>query len=331
MKPASKQIDPKLESILKDNPFRVSGLLRTWKRELSRLRVGERGPCDLDFEFVLKDDAEFLRADQSSKRRGLRKTVYTNVLPQPMTGHPNAPVWLLLLNPGFKAKDYYDHVNVSSKMRQCIIKNGDGRYSDLSFDNPGSEEVSKLEKRQKLLLSNLRLKKWPAPFYLLDESFKTGTERSGGGFRWWRRHLGLESGNGFFERDPDGQSPDIVGRCLFVLEAFPYHSVTFPVGMVKEWSNRQTAYFKFWKRLVKYGFAHREVVIRAQGIRQGALGQLLEFAGLKPSGENVHFFRNVRNVSLSPGNIQCHEQSPKRIQEAINNVLDHLGKTKASC
>lgn len=324
MKPASKQIDPELESILRDNPFRDPGLLTTWKRELSRLRVGERGPRDLDFEFVLKDDAEFLRAVHPPKRRRSGKTVCTNVLPQPMTGHPNAPVWLLLLNPGFCAKDCYDHINVSSKMRQCIVKTGEGRYSDLSFDKPGPEEAAKLEKRQKLILSNLRADKCPAPFYLLDESFKTGAERSGDGFRWWSRNLGLESGKGFFGQDADGHSPDIVGRCLFVLEAFPYHSVTFPIGMVKKWSNRQTAYFKFWKCLVEYGFAHREVVIRAQGNGRGALGKLLEFAGLNPSGKNIHFCRNVRNVSFSSGNIE----SPERIRKAIHNVLDHLWKTK---
>ena len=305
-------IDHELQKILKDNPFGKANVQREWAGELSNLRKCESGPCDLSFDFVLDDDKDFIR------EAGLVKPVRAKVLPQPWTGHPQAPVWFLLLNPGFCAKDYYDHLNVSETMRKCIMQSG--QYTSQSFELSDAERDRKLEERQDLILSNLRLDSWPAPFYLLDDSFKTGEDGSDG-YSWWFRHLSLKGGDNSFFSNPaiDKTSwADTVGRCLFVLEAFPYHSSTFPGNMIPKWVENETDYFKFWKRLIQYGLKNgKEIVVRARKGEDGSLRRLLEGTGIDLAKDNVHYVKNVRNVSFTAGNITDYES----VQTAISTML----------
>ena len=316
----SQPIDNNLENILKDNPFLASGLLDSWERKLEKLRNRQCAPCDLDFDFVLDDDKEFLESTAKGKKQSVLSKLRTKLLPQPMVGHPQAPVWILLLNPGFGEKDYYDHVSVSEKTRRCLMVNAPESYSDKSFDPTGVMSEEKLVQRQELMLSSLRCQTWPAPFYILDKAFKTGSAEVDDGWHWWSKRLRLGKGtNSFFPQNfcKTGEEANAVGRSLFVLEAFPYHSKTFPTGMVEKWAKQGTAYFKFWKRLVKYGLKHKEIIIRAQRQQRGALVSLLDQAGLNALGANVHFVNSVRNVSFTQGNVENHGL----ILDAINNVL----------
>ena len=325
MTKASHPIDPDLENILKDNPFRDPMLMASWEKELSRLREGERGPCDLDYEFVLEDDREFLNTPHGRKKELFGKSICTNVLPQPMTGHPQAPIWILLLNPGFCAKDYYDHINVSEKMRRCIVKTGGGEYTDQSFDKPGPEAKRKLEKRQNLILSDLRAENWPSPFYILDESFETSPEDIADGWHWWRKRLRIgKRENSFFPPEfcKNGEEANAVGRCLFVLEAFPYHSGNFPQNIVKPWRERQTKYFQFWKRLVQYGLTHKKtIVIRASDVGRGALGELLAKADIDLEKQDALFFKNTQQVYFTPANFLDRTPIDKAIEKTLQQRL----------
>ena len=308
-------VDPELKEILKHNPFGKDDVQKEWACKLRALRKGERGPCNLDFDFVLADDKKFILDAR------LVKQVRSMVLPQPWTGHPQAPVWLLLLNPGFCLKDFYDHINVSKKMRECIVRTGS--YTSQSFDSSGAE--TKLENRQGLILSNLRFDSWPAPFYFLDDSFKTGNDGAVG-HSWWFRHLSLKGGSNSFFSDLANNEvswAETIGRCLFVLEAFPYHSSTFPGNMIRKWVKAETNSFNFWKRLVQYGLTHKkEIVVRATGEGCGSLGNLLKEAEINLASPEVnakvHYVNNTRNISFTAGNI---EDSDDSVKTAISTAL----------
>ena len=243
-----------------------------------------------------------------------------------MVGHPRAPVWILLLNPGFGEKDYYDHVSVSGKMRRCLMANEPENYSNESFDPQGSNPKEKLAKRQELMLSSLRCQTWPAPFYILDKNFKNCEEEDiNDGWHWWWKRLRLGENNntfflpGFCEK---GEEANVVGRCLFALEAFPYHSSSFPQNIVTLWCERQTKYFQFWKNLVQYGLTHEKIIIiRAPDSGRGALGKLLAKAGIDSNGKNVFFFRNFQQVYFTPNNISNRKNASEEIKAAIQMAL----------
>ena len=303
-------IDSALKNILKDNPFLEPGLLDSWKRELEKLRNRDCAPCDLDIDFVLEDDKEFLKSTAKGKTNPFWNRFRTKLLPQPMVGHPQAPVWILLLNPGFGEKDYYDHVSVSEKMRRCLMVTAPEKYSDKSFDLNELLSEEKLAQRQELMLSSLRCQTWPAPFYILDKAFKTGSAEVDDGWHWWRKRLRLGKGtNSFFPQNfcNNGEEANALGRCLFVLEAFPYHSKTFPQDIVTPWCERKTKYFLFWKRLVQYGLTHKKtIVIRAPGRGRGALGELLDKANIHFEEKDVLFFKNSQQVYFTPENFSDH-------------------------
>lgn len=97
--------------------------------------------------FVLCEDRESLRAcahfpDDTA--------LHFELLPEPVVGHPNAPVFLLGLNPGFSPLDAAAHANVRFARR---------------------------------LRANLSHEPHPKPFYLLDPAL------SAPGRGWWERVL----------------------------------------------------------------------------------------------------------------------------------------------
>ncbi len=212
------QEENNLRKVLETNPFLPE--LDKWKSDLEAFFDGRIHLEEL--QFVLRSDMNnFNRYQQNDacQTEDIDTVLHPEVLPQPFIGDPRAPVWYLLLNPGYSFPDRYDHLGVCSFCGRRFLENG--KEGGCIFD-AGRDKAASLKKRQDFLLQQLRLESG-MPFYLLDESFDTLKGNIGhgkdGGFRWWRTILfGANTTEGFLLPECGvKQDPIAVGEKMFVL------------------------------------------------------------------------------------------------------------------
>ena len=113
-----------------------------WKKDLQDLHDGRKQMQDL--RFILKSDCENFNKFQNgfARKNKTRDTfLHPEVLPQPFIGTPCAPVWYLLLNPGYSFLDRYDHLGILPNQEKYEI-------------SAGSNSAELLSKRQELLIDS---------------------------------------------------------------------------------------------------------------------------------------------------------------------------------
>ena len=291
-----------LNQVLATNPFLKE--LDRWALDLSSFAEGRKKMEELDF--VLSSDKSNFSYYQNHVARqtpNWDSYLHPEVLPQPFIGNPRAPLWLLLLNPGYSFPDRYDHLGVCSG--ECIFDRGRNR----------DEVLGALKKRQSLLLDQLKLNQ-DAPFYILDNSFNTlpddTNSRKKGGFRWWRTILfGANQPKGFLLPEC-GVSCDAisVGSKLFVLECCPYHSTNFNAQVLWESGNE---YMTFWKSLISWAVkAGKKFIVRSERVRT-----LLKGNKLNVDESNSVGFKNCRNAALTISNMKGRQKVVDEIRQML--------------
>ncbi|MBR4654552.1 MAG: hypothetical protein IKO72_14425 [Kiritimatiellae bacterium] len=289
--------ETELNQILASNPF--LGELDNWRNDLLLFKRGNRKLEDL--YFVLSSD----KANFSNYQRHVAKHsagwdsyLHPEVLPQPFIGDPRAPVWYLLLNPGYSFPDRYDHLGICSCDTNKLFI---GSEPEENIFDRGRDRDEVLAKRQSLLLNQFQLKQ-NAPFYILDDSFNTLPDRKSykkkGGYRWWRTVLfGANQPNGFLLPEC-GVNPDAtsVGKKLFVLECCPYHSTNFDANVL--WNENE--YMKFWMNLISWAVkVGKKFIVRSERVFQ-----LIKNRGLAIDDINHVRFSSERNVALTLKNLK---------------------------
>ena len=276
-----------LETELKKNPFTPS-LIKKWRKDIKQYGKGNKILSELSF--ILPDDDM-----QDLKKSGNDCELHFEVLPQPFLGDPNAPIWMLLLNPGYHVIDRYDHLGYCPLCKEiCCIK-------DM------------LHRRQKLLFDQLQFK-CHRFFPAFDESFKESyalmDSRNCGIYGWWRKCcFGADKSSGFLMNEKHSEKCSYVGSKIFAIECFPYHSKVFPVWLIKK-----TKYYDFWLSLVKWAIANKKYfILRSEKIRQ-----VLSESKVNLPDDKVVKIRNCRNVALTKGNLIADDSN------AFNRVLEIL-------
>ena len=289
--------EKQLDQILTTNPFLNE--LGKWADDLSSFAKGEKELQDLDF-VLSSDKANFSNYQKNIARQTPKWDSYLHpeVLPQPFIGDPRAPVWYLLLNPGYSFPDRYDHLGVCSC---CENKLFSKEKSGKSIFDHGRNCNEALTKRQSFLLNQLQLKQ-NMPFYILDDSFNTlpnnKNYKKKGGYRWWRTVLfGANQLKGFLLPECGIHFDALsVGEKLFVLECCPYHSVNFDAKVL--WDGN--AYMVFWTNLISWAIkADKKFIVRSERVFQ-----LIQKRGLAIDDTNHVRFASERNVALTIKNLK---------------------------
>ena len=268
--------ETELEAILKNNSWNEAEL-KAWK---ATLNAGKSG------EFILKADVDVIASyNRKCKNEGVR--IQTRLLPQPFIGNPEAPIWILTLNPGYSEIDLYDMLGEKKEIKAWLTK----EKVEIS---PETEDKKSLEKRQELLLNQLRFKE--PSFYVLDKCFNTLKEHAGnksfGGYEWWKKHLlGTENKNSkhFCKGEKKMLSK------FFALEFFPYHSRNFS----KELSKTEVAHSKFWEELISYALKRGKLLVCRN---EKIIEKIQKIPDFEKKKDNVLRFSS-RRVFLSNGNL----------------------------
>ena len=304
-----------LSCILKENPF--LGEIAKWKEDLSCFVEGRKRLEELNF-ILESDTGNFSRyQSQTAKRKKDWDTyLHPEVLPQPFIGDPHAPIWYLLLNPGYSFPDRYDHLGICPCCKRKLFTSNTSEY-DCIFDR-GRNRLDVMKKRQQLLLRQLQLEAG-TPFYLLDDSFNALPDekkyKKEGGYRWWRSVLfGANKKSSDFLLPACGVDVNAytVGKKLFVLECCPYHSPNFDKKVL--W--RDSAYFKFWCQLVKWAAKYERVIIARS---KNVINLLLE---LGIAENKVVRFSSWQNVTWSKRNLR--ERDRVRICQILRSQTNLL-------
>jgi hypothetical protein len=140
-----------------------------------------------DTEYVLAADKALVSKMAASVQEEQR--LHLDLYPEPFTGNPAAPIYLLNLNPGYHAQDKAD----MALIHQYALAN-------LKHESKGDY-----------------------PFYFLNPALKE-TE----GYKWWRKKLnGLIQAVAQKNTIDAEEAAKKVAQSIFCIEYFPYHSKTF--------------------------------------------------------------------------------------------------------
>lgn len=260
-----------LEDMLKNNPWNKAEI-EAWK---AILKTGQSG------EFILKEDVDII-ASYNRKCKNEGELIQTYLLPQPFIGNPEAPIWILTLNPGYCEIDLYDMLGKKEEIKDWLEK-----------EKVETESKESLKKRQELLLKQLRFEE-SRSFYVLDDCFNTLKEHAGnksfGGYEWWKKHLlGTKNSKLFCKGEKKMLSK------FFALEFFPYHSRNFS----KKLSKIEVAHSKFWKELVSYALKRGKLLICRN---EKIIKEIQKFPDFEKNKDNVLRFSSQR-IFLSNGNL----------------------------
>ena len=305
----TKQEEDELSQILDTNPFLQE--LDKWENDLSSFIEGRIQLRDLNF--VLSSDKNNFEIYQKKVARRSKNGdtfLHPELLPQPFIGDPRAPIWYLLLNPGYSEIDLYDHLGICPCCSRKLFC-GDVALEDGLLDK-GRNKRDSLVKRQELLIKQLRLE-CEYPFYLLDDSFNTLYNNSmfdakTGGFGWWHTVLfGARGENGFLFPEcgvtADSQS---VGHKLFAIECCPYHSVNFDKKVL--WAENK--YMEFWARLIAWA-------VNSDIVRNKRIYELLRANKLEVVDDNSVGFSSRRTVSVTRKNLKGEQVVLDAISQAL--------------
>ena len=307
-----------LEEVLSHNPF-TEAVVAQWKQDLDEFNRGNKPRSELNF--ILDGDMDWASA---VNRKGEKYKVYKELPPVPFLGSPTAPVWLILMNPGYSSIDLYDNLGLCPGCEKTMIWSQKCHgptcgESDTDWIVHKLNPLHELNERQRILLRQLRLEQ-DSSFAFLESVFDVLGDsklyRGKGGYRWWYGHLFGKEGRLLQSCARDAQS---AGAKLFVLETFPYHSEHF----IDEFYSRDylssSAYCDFWKTLIQWGCENnKKFILRPDGRNFSRI--ISETGGLLNSANGVHF-KNVQRVWLTFANL-CGEAN------VITSIKSALGGAK---
>lgn len=213
------KIDRELSKILEMNPWK--GVADKW--------FSTPNPCS---KFVLPGDERAL--SQTSVRYNLE------LPPQPFVGHPSAPIWIMLKNPGLGD---WDRCDLLEGLKGLSLKN-------RKFATAAADKC--LAQRQKLYCDQLNFNcKRDASFIFLNAAFDTakrGNRNPRNANLWFRRYLLSRRGllDGLVDRENAQSSYRFMSKNVFVLDYVPYHSKNYADPKV------ELTHHRFWKELVRY-------------------------------------------------------------------------------
>lgn len=322
-----------LQSIIDGgNPY-TEQLLNAWRKQLDDFNAGA-AVCPLP-NFRMDDDEEWIDEYQrkyEKKGRGL----HFELLPDPFRGDPRAPVWILLLNPGYSEVDRYDHLGLCPLCGERLVRADRKTTSHENgcaarFFGSGLPDASAaLKSRQDMLIEELKLDlSTPRKFLWFEPDFHTVPEENvtlagKGGSLWWKEFL-------FGDGDSDGyllpscgiKQPDIaIGKRLFALESFPYHSKKFDSSFLQDEKFCHSDYFKFWCFLVGWAVeSGRKIIVRYEAIRK-VLERMIGKSVYANNKGNIISMASI-NPSLTIGNLcgkNCRANSMELV-ESLREVL----------
>lgn len=307
------QEEDNLRKVLESNPFLPE--LDKWESDLGAFREGRMKLDEL--HFVLKSDMDnfnWYQQNVACRTEDTDTFLHPEVFPQPFIGDPRAPIWYLLLNPGYGFPDRYDHLGICSFCERRLSTE-QTIENDCVFDK-GRDKLANLKKRQELLLRQLRLESG-MPFYLLDDAFDTlkGSLARGkdGGYRWWRTILfGANRSNGFLLPECGvRQHPASVSQKIFVLECAPYHSRNFDGKVL--WAGSK--YTEFWVKLISWAVeTGRKFIVRSEKVVD-----VLTKNDLQVNEINSLRFSSNQNVSLTMRNLRGQATVFDAVRKALSD------------
>ena len=244
--------------------------------------------------YILEGDAENQKLEKFCTPERGEGQIHLEIPPQPYIGDPKANIWLLLMNPSYSEMDIYDMVcckNDQNDLKRNILssirfKDEDGKRGYTKdeinlllryFFTSGSDSDESLSDRKKLMQNQLSFDS--TDFYVLNKPFKTVQTReeirkaSGetverkddtklGSYEWWNYYFfsGEKSICRLTRIDPQNEEKrkEVLEK-FFVLESFPYHSISFG-DHIKPW-NHSESHFLFWVKMVAYALANKKILL----------------------------------------------------------------------
>lgn len=240
--------------------------------------------------FVLPDDKNAIAAYNMGRGNGDDTYIHLDAPPQPFTGNPDAPIWLLLMNPSYDEVDIFDQVNE---------ERGETRINAVG--NTQIIQRGAFERRRTLMENqysfnfNLDDRGCDCPwFYVLDESFHTVRHRGNvrrGSYEWWNRYL-------LSQNICEGDKERL--RKFFVLESFPYHSRNF--GEIRRQGPAALArrHCEFWTKMIDAALNENKILLcRGREIAE----RVCRIAADSGHGDgNIFVCRYPRNFNVGYGN-----------------------------
>ena len=254
----------------------------------------------VDAPFILQEDWEkegFSKKCCNSQEKTKDDQIITDIFPQPYIGDPQAPFWILQINPSYSPADIFDmqkivdaqKVEEIKKEIQKEIKNNVEIFHKEVLESDGSQKEKCFLSRKKLLEQQLVFEE--PHFYVLDEEFETIAETGKkliGSYKWWKAALVGKS-------HLSGEDINLAKTMFFCLESLPYHSRKR--GYV-EALRPLTKHWGFWQKMIKYALNNdKKIFIRGQ-----ELYRLIEGLITKDNRKNI-FILNPQRQYLSLGNI----------------------------
>ena len=300
-----------LDEVLTNNPF-TNEIVSGWGKDLEAYNSRQKERSELDF--VLKGDQRWVDAFGEN-------VIYKDLLPVPFQGSPTAPVWFIPMNSGYSSIDIFDNLGLCPGCKRSMI-NAE-LYHDNSCEylrNPDwlkqdGNPLKSLEDRQIILLNQLRLNDGTS-FAFLENAFDTlqnvHVNKGKGGHRWWHKYAAGRKGL----LHSCVEDAKLAGERLFVLETFPYHSDHFNDSYYASVYFKNSAYFQFWKKLVKWGVENgKKFILRPTGdmFKAMVVGSQL---GLSP--DNTVFVRNIRSPWVSIGNLSGKDKTIYTIRDLLS-------------
>ena len=285
--------------------------INVWAKHAEQFRLQFNQPSQ---NYRLEEDEDALKCLQR-EMPSLYDEIHFDYLPDPVSGDIDAPVCLILHNPGVAEIDMYNYCRVDKVAKDKVVRNLPEYNIEFNFD--GEDELRQLENRRNVLLEQYYLKPGTSP-YALDSSFDSITlsRKNGGGGRMPRCGSFLWFMALFCKKDIDEARR--VARKVFDLEFFPYHTKAFQMG----------DYIPFEKRNKKLGHAlshsllrdelikafakdNRIFVVRSQFVRDYLIHDL------QVDPDQIAYFRTPRNASFTAKNLVVSQNSRKRLFEFL--------------
>ena len=237
----------------------------------------------------------------------LYNTIRFDLLPDPVSGNIDAPLCMILINPGVAPIDEYNYCSVDKLTKDKVRAEMAAKNHKIAFrfEKSGTESVQ-LQNRRDVLLKQYLLTPGTVP-YSLDESFNTvdltgptgrGARLRCGSFLWTRYLFGIK-------RDLE-KTRKIFAR-VFDLEFFPYHTENFSVQRYMEWENRQRqlnlpllAHSTFRDELIgAFAKDDRIFIVRSNFVKDYMIQRL------KVKNSRICCFKNPQAAYLTRNNLKC--------------------------
>lgn len=298
-----------------------------------------------------KNRSMFLEADEEkviayNKNLTKNKECYTiqgDAYPQPYIGNPEAPIWILMLNPGYGHLEYWETADVreipeNDEIRRIInedLQQNKTKFERFELVKKDDENLKKRRVYLQKQLSFFKDENYKPVFYPLEEEFniwKHDRKTLNGCYEWWlQKLLGRNKKNAVVCK---GDRKRL--NKFFNIEFFPYHSIHFDVTLADEMKKDGGLAHKhhvFWQEMIKYAVnAGKILILRGAKEEKNKFGVTKKFNMLdqvcKAAGDEAIyknkdniFLLKSQNACISVGNLVA-SSNAERIARKLAEKLD---------